>query len=166
MITPYTSARLARLGLAVSALVAVLLGWTRTGEDVPEDSPARARGDMLGLVEGQIRARDRLMEGLEADLAAGRIPLREAARTFSDYLEREPNLGVDGVRPGRECAALHPGASPEERCARWLLRRVQKRQSGAPEAEGMARLERELAEAYGDVAAGGDLTDWAPRSRD
>jgi hypothetical protein len=167
MITPCTPARLARLGLALSALVALLLAWTRTGEEVPEDSPVRACHDLLELGLAQLLARDRLKLSLEADVAAGRLPLREAARRFRDHLERETRLGV--APTGRDCAALLlPGASLEEQCANWLLREVRKRRSGEPGgAERVARLERELVEAYGNVAAPcGVMTNRTPRLPD
>jgi hypothetical protein len=148
MLTPCTPARLARLGLAFSALVALLLGWAHTGEGVPEDSPVRARDGLLDLGLAQARARDQLKAGLEADVAAGRLTLREAARRLSAYLDTEPKL--EGMPAGRDCAALHPGDTQAERCARWLLRGVRGLLSSSPEAaERLARLERELIEAYG-----------------
>jgi hypothetical protein len=148
MLTPHVPTCLARLGLAAAVLVALLLGWAGTGEGVPEDSPARARRELLSLALAQARARDRLREGLEADLAAGRLPLREAARRLSEYLDGEPKL--EGVPTGRRCASLLPGATQEERCARWLLRGARNVLTGSPGgARRAARLERELADAYG-----------------
>jgi hypothetical protein len=146
MITLHTPARLARLSVAVSTLTAMLLGWARTGDAVPESSPVLARRQLLDLGMAQALARDRMRERLEAELAAGRLSLTAAAKRLCGYLELEPKL--EGLPAGRDCAALLPGATPEERCAHWLLRGVRKRLSGPGSAEQVARLEGELAAAY------------------
>jgi hypothetical protein len=147
MLTPHTPARLALVALAAPALTALLMAWA-CADDVPDDSPLRSRHELLNLGLAMTRARIDLKQALASDLAAGRLPLREAARKLRGYLEKEPR--VEGLLSGRDCVARLPGASLEERCARSLLACVRESLSGSPEGAKRAsrRLERELAEGY------------------
>jgi hypothetical protein len=90
----------------------------------------------------------RFREGLVADLAEGRLPLREAAVRLSDYLGELPPMR--GFPQGRDRIPQRPGATPEERCAAELVSRARDLLPRSPgSAERVARLERELSEAHG-----------------
>ena len=145
--------------VALGAAAALLALWLwcrpalRSGPEV-EDLEARER-ELVGAVE-TIEARRRFVEGLTEALAAGRLPLREAARRMDEYQGRES--AVAGILSGRALMAKgFPAPTPEESCALFLLAWVRTAASNDPAgpAAGLARrMEAELAETY--HAAGPD----------
>jgi hypothetical protein len=146
MPTTFGATRLTLLAFSTSALVALLIGWANAGDGVPDDSPLRSRREVLDMGMAMTHARLRFKEGLAAELAAGRLSLRDAVRKFLTYLEKEPRL--EGVFTGRDCVAQLPGATEEQRCVNSLLTCVRFSASRSPrEAERLAlRLRREMEE--------------------
>jgi hypothetical protein len=108
----------------------------------------RSLREQLDMALAMCRARMEVKKALAADVAEGRLTLREAAARLRGHLEKEPRL--EGLFSGRDCLAPLPGATLEERYAATLLTYVRELLSGSPEGAKRAsrRLERELSEGY------------------
>lgn len=150
MIAPQAPARLALLGAAASALTALLIGWARAEEGVPDDSPEWPRHERLELGLRFSLARLRFKEALFADLEGGRLALPEAAARLADFHAREPRVG--GMVTGSDAVRGYPGRTDQERCAWYLAQAARTHASIRPsEANERAalRLEGELAQVFG-----------------
>jgi hypothetical protein len=146
---------------ALALLAAPALAWLgcQLARERDLRSAARRGAEREGLLSGALAVsagRMRFKEALVAELLAAQLGLREAAARLASYHAAEPR--VEGAKSGQELMARFPGTTEQERCARNLAMwaRADAVISRSEAAERFAcRLERELAEAYGEPPAKG-----------
>jgi hypothetical protein len=146
--------------IAVAALsLAALCRWGRPDRDRHaerwhdaerwydrERELSRRLDRAAALTSARILFKEALLQGLEG----GRLTLLEAAARMADYHDREPAAGEMGR--GSDVVRAFPGRTERERCARAMVLWVRAR-AGPQPSEAALRVERELAEAYGEPGA-------------
>jgi hypothetical protein len=150
------SPRRDRMAFPALVVIAVVTFWAwsrpQVGPRAAPPDPEKVKADRVDAALDRAMARLRFKQGLLEELAAGSLALREAAARLAGYHAREP--AVEGARSGSDLMRQFPGDTEEERCARSLAEWVRRAAFIDPSNAGAARrVERELAEAYGEPGA-------------